>query len=91
MNNTKQQLRDTATKYNAIVTEQISGGDGDCINVEAPAGYVWLCDGNIHELVGWCGYGSTIPRADVYADLIDRMNYGVEKCTKPDCEWCNNK
>lgn len=46
------------------------------IRVEAPPFHTWNCD-DVHEIV--C--------CDVQ-DARERMLYGVDRCTDPECEWC---
>lgn len=53
--------------------------------VEAPRRKVWKC-GGIHELIDYTNQ----PWKPDYDDILNRMNYGLEDCTDPDCEWCNN-
>jgi hypothetical protein len=51
------------------------------VEVEAPRHKTWSCDPGVHCLVGsqWDGQS----QAEVWADLLDRMQDGVE-----DCEGC---
>lgn len=53
----------------------------------AKPGYVWSCSGDIHELVADLSGQS---EEEAAKDLIDRMNYGIEKCQDVDCDWCND-
>jgi hypothetical protein len=49
-----------------------------------PPGHIWLCD-DIHELVD----ETNQPWKPDYADLLDRMRYGIAPCPDADCEWCH--
>ena len=59
--------------------------------IEAPPGFVWLCDGTIHELVHNIPRG--IPKTPevlegVFEDILDRLKWGIGPCPTPSCEWC---
>jgi hypothetical protein len=85
-------------QYDAILTAD----DPDEIRVEAPAGCVWI-DGSVHEMVatmlsedGWrhcrevlCVEFQRETKADLWADVADRMACGVRPCRDPECEWCH--
>jgi len=71
-----------AKKLGAKV-EYIRIGDAVDLCVEAPPGFVWKCDGDIHELVD----ASRLPWGPDYEDVLARMSHGVEKCEEPDCDW----
>lgn len=77
------------------------GRDGEYgISVEAPKGYVWKANGT-HELISnsWTEEytdpntgvvtGKTTSKKELWDDIYERMQYGIEKCPTPDCEWCN--
>jgi hypothetical protein len=72
-----------AAKFKAtLVDEKV--GYSHCCRIEAPKGHIWV-EGAVHELVddtdrSW--------KPD-YQYLIDRMEYGVEKCEDINCDWCN--
>lgn len=56
------------------------------VNVEAPHGKVWLCDG-VHELVN-SPFDSETQR-DMWTLALSRMQSGLEDCPHGDtCEWC---
>lgn len=77
------QAKKVANKFKATLVDQKVGYAHECC-CEAPKGHIWKCDG-LHELVD----SANRPWKPDYQDLIDRMNYGVEKCEVSDCEWCN--
>lgn len=54
-----------------------------CCRVEAPKGYTWKCS-DVHELVD----ETNRPWKPDYADMLERMQYGVARCETEDCEWC---
>lgn len=64
-------LKAEAAKLGAVVREEV-GGWRDC-TVTAPAGMVWACDGDIHELVGACNVGPKEWGYAMRADLLERM------------------
>ena len=70
-------------QHGAILTD-----DGDTISIEAPAGHVWAGD-SLHEMVASKWDDET--KADLWADLAERMELGIEKCEDPDCEWCHGE
>lgn len=53
--------------------------------VTAPPGYCW--EEELHQFVD-SGY---LPWAPDWADMLERMSYGVEKCETLGCEWCNSE
>ena len=57
------------------------------VGVEAPRGSNWSCDPGVHELVR-CQWDDDTP-ADVWTDLWERMDLGIEFCIYGDaCDWC---
>ena len=48
------------------------------VTKEAPAFHVWN-EGDVHELV-----------CHDTKDLKARMQYGIRRCTTPDCDWCSD-
>lgn len=56
------------------------------IVIAAPHGYVWRASA-VHELV-MCGADGT-SWVDLYADAIERMEHGIEKCTEAECDICH--
>ncbi len=77
-------IKTLAKQIGATVIDDKCGHTHEC-TVEAPAGKRWKCS-EIHMLVD-C---ANIPWKPDYADLLDRMAYGVEDCPDKDCEWCNS-
>jgi hypothetical protein len=72
-----------AALIGAKVEDDRSGQTHEC-RIEAPKGKVWKSD-FIHEMID-C---SNRPWKPDYADLMNRMHYGIEDCTDPDCDWCH--
>lgn len=81
---TLKDLRKAAKPYGAIITKERNGDTVD-VSVEAPHRKIWAGAG-VHVLIDASFYAE---KPD-YADLIERMEYGIEDCTDPDCEWCNS-
>lgn len=79
---TLRQVKALAKKLGAKVEDDKHGDSHEC-RVEAPHRKRWKCD-DIHELVDSCWQ----PWKPNYADLLDRMNYGLEDCIG-ECEWCD--
>lgn len=71
------------------------------ITVIAPKGKTWSCC-DIHELTStqWTLEEPKIgerpdfenspvtPVSECWHDIYDRMEYGVEDCDNPECDWC---
>lgn len=58
------------------------------VGVEAPRGFTWRSDPEIHELIA--AQWDDDHTQDVWRDLFERMTMGVEPCAVIDeCEWCN--
>lgn len=72
-----------AKRLGAKVEDDKCGHTHEC-RVEAPHRKRWSCDG-IHELID-C---TNRPWKPDYADVLARMNYGLEDCIG-DCEWCDD-
>lgn len=81
---TLKQVKALAATLGASVEDERCGNFHEC-RVEAPHRKRWKCDG-IHELVD----STNRPWKPDYADMLDRMNFGVEDCTDPECEWCES-
>lgn len=71
-----------AAKYGATLVDDKVGNTHEC-RCEAPHRHIWKCS-DLHELIS----SAYRPWKPDYADIIDRMEYGIEPCTDPDCEWC---
>lgn len=80
MKATKTKLVNTATKLGASV-EFTPTPDGCCITVDAPDGMQWV-DGGCIAFVGW--HIKPWPISEVYADLIDRMQFGLDEIIEED-------
>jgi len=84
MNKTLKDVKALAKKLGAKVEDDKCGNYHTC-RVEAPHGKVWACD-DIHELVD----ETNRPWKPDYADMLSRMEHGLNDCPqRDDCEWCN--
>lgn len=81
---TLREVRTIASFLGAKVEDDKVGYTHEC-RVEAPHRKVWACCG-IHELVD----SANIPWKPDYADVISRMEYGLEDCVGA-CEWCDGE
>jgi hypothetical protein len=86
-------LQAAAARLGATV-ENHCGPRTACYMVDAPAGKVWVCSGDIHCLVlEWRGTSArpTWPeeKQDAIADAIDRISRGLTDCDDPDCDYCH--
>lgn len=94
---TRKQVLALAERLGVEIEER--GGECAEILATAPTGHHFACD-DIHELVTPYGPDSWDPdstKADAWADLMDRLDAGVEPCTKDTpcstmietgaCEW----
>jgi hypothetical protein len=61
-------------------------GNGTLL-VEAPHGHIIAGEG-LHGLVAEYGDGAG-SKPEAYADLADRLAYGIERCTETDCDNCS--
>ena len=77
-------VRKLAKKLGANVEDDRSGNHHEC-RVEAPRRKKWACRG-VHEMVDSCYK----PWKPDYADMLSNMQFGLEDCTDPDCEWCED-
>jgi hypothetical protein len=75
------QLRKIAPE-GAVISDRREGQTHSC-DVDAPPLKVWVASGN-HSLVD----AAYIPWRPDYADLIERVEMGVQPCVDPACEWC---
>ena len=78
---TLSQLKKAAQKVGATVTKERIGLSTTC-RVEAPYRMIW-CEGFVHQMVDEVYTGP-----NDYADLISRMEYGLQQCDDPECDWC---
>ena len=81
---TLREVKTVASFLGATVEDDKSGQTHEC-RVEAPHRKRWKCC-DIHELIA-C---TNRPWKPDYADLIERMAYGLEDCVG-DCEWCDEE
>lgn len=54
--------------------------------VDAPVGFTWRCDDGLHCLVH--GHNPRYGQKPHYEDILERMEFGLEKCEAKDCEIC---
>lgn len=75
------QVKKAAAKIGATIEQ---GRSGEAITCEAfsPPGFMFS-EGS-HVLVD----SSYLPFKPDYANLLERIGYGLEPCTVPDCECC---
>lgn len=76
-------VKKAAAKIGAKVEDDKSGNH-HCLRVEAPFRKKWACR-DVHEMVD----ETNRPWKPDYADMLDNMNFGLDDCEDPDCEWCN--
>jgi hypothetical protein len=81
---TLKQVKVLAKKLGAKVEDDKYGLIHEC-RVEAPHRKLWKCC-CIHELID----NTNQPWKPDYADVIARMEYGLEDCIDINCEWCEN-
>lgn len=74
-----------AAKLGAKVEDERAGNHHEC-RVEAPHRKLWKCRG-VHEMVDSCYR----PWKPDYKDMLESMEYGLEDCLDPECEWCNGE
>ena len=77
----KRKVESLCKKFNATMDINRSRPLDVC--VDAPDGYTWQSDPGLHAFVGSQWPGETA--ASVWADLAERMEWGIEKC---DCVEC---
>ena len=70
---TLQQVRALAKSFGAEV-EYYSSGDHTTLAVTAPGGFHW--EGGVHTLVD----SPFKPFKPDYADMLERMSFGLDKC-----------
>jgi hypothetical protein len=83
MTATLRDVKKAAALIGATVVDDKAYGTHEC-TVEAPHRYRWA-DG-LHMFVDCTNQ----PWKPDYQDLLDRMSYGIEPCTDPECDWCNS-
>ncbi len=79
---TLKEVKRVAAKLGAKVEDDRDGNTHEC-RVEAPHRKKWACRG-VHEMVDI----TNRPWKPDYADILANMEFGLEDCTDPDCEWC---
>lgn len=77
-------VRKAAAAVGATVEDEKDHYTHEC-RVEAPHRKFW-CDGGVHELVD----SAYRPWKPDYADVLSRMNHGLEDCVG-DCDWCDGE
>jgi hypothetical protein len=83
--NSKMEAKATAKRMGAKVTVERPRALAYDIEIEAPAGQRWRFDLK-HSIVE-SGVGN---EAQAWADVLEQMSHGVEKCDEADCEWCED-
>jgi hypothetical protein len=80
---TLSKLKKEAAKIGATVEQDRIG---DTLNTEvfSPSGFRFASD-STHIFVD-CVY---VPWKPDYADLLNRISYGLEPCEDAQCEWCH--
>lgn len=68
----------------SVLNERV--GESWTCEVFAPARMLWKASGN-HCMTDSAYH----PWRPDYADLLNRVKMGVEPCTDPECEWCNEE
>jgi hypothetical protein len=76
------EVRTVASFLGATVEDDVCGNTHEC-RVEAPHRKRWV-DGGVHEMIA----NTYRPWKPDYADLLARMECGLEDCEGP-CEWCD--
>lgn len=79
---TKRNVMSLAKKLDARI--EIGSGHPFEIEAEAPKGHHWSCDPGVHVLVSSV-WDDEMP-ADMWDDIGNRMDLGIEKCFE-DCEF----
>jgi hypothetical protein len=79
---TLKDVRKLAAELGAKVEDDRSGLTHEC-RVEAPHRKRWACRG-VHEMID----STHRPWKPDYASVLSDMNFGLEDCTDPECEWC---
>ena len=59
--------------------------DDNRYSIEAPPGYI-LSGPRTHEAVIFWTASWRMP--DLYAELAEDLEMGIELCTDPECDWC---
>lgn len=74
----------------SLGVQAIEDDDACEITVEAPPGMTWCADPGAHELIAAEHGRHSTPgwRERERADLLNRMDLGLEPCTTHECEWC---
>lgn len=84
----QQKIKKLAKELGATI-EDASGGTTYTYNIDAPHGYTWAADGGLHCIVAWCYRGDKSWCDEMWADALERMQCGIEKCDEIDCEMCD--
>jgi len=81
---TLRQVKALAKRLGAKVEDGKIGYSHEC-RVESPHRKHWR-EGGVHELVD----STNVPWKPDYADLLSRMDYGLDDCIG-ECEWCDGE
>lgn len=63
--------------------------DADVLQVDAPRGKVFIGNGCHTIVVQYRNRGSQSWKHEAYADVAATMSYGIEECSDPECDICN--
>lgn len=80
---TLRKLKSVAEKIGATIEDTKINDSHECCVFSPPGKF--FCEGNTHILVDHAYQ----PWKPDYGHLIERMAYGLEDCTDPECEWCH--
>jgi len=81
---TLKQVKALAKQMGATVEDDKCGSTHEC-RVQSPHRKHWA-EGDVHELIA----NAYIPWKPDYADVLERMSYGLADCVG-DCEWCDGE
>ncbi len=82
------QLTKAAAGHGATVDHRHIG-KWHLVNVDAPQGKVWSCDGSIHTLA--LEWNDSEWRDAAIEDCLERMEYGTADCNDADCDICHGE
>ncbi len=89
---TLRDLKKVAARCGATVDE--SSKRHGFVNVDTPAGFVWMASGT-HALCVDAGSVHAHPGLPVWdeavRDCLERIAYGIGPCDDPECDHCNGE
>ena len=83
---TRAQFMALLDKFGATVEENHGSIEYD-FTVDAPNGFIWK-GSDVHSRVYNRFHGSDYRIGHVYAEMIDDLKDGIERCTVKDCDVC---